>query len=607
MYPKAIALLLGGLFLSALVAACTSPASPTATEVKPTATSAGPTVAPSGPPTPTVAKGQAVTLPTEERFPNPPPVPPWPPKKGGWVRIAQAEPANLDGVSSGFNRILQMGIYDRLVVARTTLYDPESYFVPKYYGELAERWENPDPKTFIFYVRKGVKYQNVPPVNGREFTAEDVKWNIERYMAGGLAKHHVELVDSVEVLDKYTVKVNLKRAYPNFPFKMGTGGNPLNMMPRELVEAGEAKDNSVGTGAFLLKNRNRGVSFTLARNPDYWLKDKAGTQLPYLDGIHALIMTDQATALAAFRTKQIDVFEPPNITVVDDLLKTNPDIRVLRAPPRMAWSHQGIMFRLDKAPWNDARVRRAVSMAIDRQAVIDAAAFGDAVPGYPIPWELGEHPEWPPKPKEWLPEWWSYNPAKAKQLMAEAGYPNGLKVPIIYSESPAFRREPGLLIVADQLKANIGLELQLQKMEAAPFNSQLIGGTFDQLVYGNRSSAGGYEWEDWVYYAFHSKAPGIPKYDHLADLKDQKLDDMLDRAWETANEAERKTLHREIFDYLANQTYYVGVAGFPWYSVTQPYLQNWASNAYAWAPYIGADQVRTTWLEDDALGRKQSY
>ena len=96
-------------------------------------------------------------------------------------------------------------------------------------------------------------------------------------------------------------------------------------------------------------------------------------------------------------------------------------------------------------------------------------------------------------------------------------------------------------------------------------------------------------------------------YDHLADLKDKKLDDLLDRARETAVEAERKKLRREIFDYTADQMYSVQVMGAPWYSIVHKYLQNWASNSYAWAPYMGADQVRTTWLEEDAPGRKQSY
>ena len=99
----------------------------------------------------------------------------------------------------------------------------------------------------------------------------------------------------------------------------------------------------------------------------------------------------------------------------------------------------------------------------------------------------------------------------------------------------------------------------------------------------------------------------LPKYDHQADLKDTKLDDMLDRARETTNEAERKKLRREIFDYLADQVYFVNVMGSPAYFVVHKYLQNWASNSYAWSNAMGADQVRTTWLEEDAPGRKQSY
>ena len=247
--------------------------------------------------------------------------------------------------------------------------------------------------------------------------------------------------------------------------------------------------------------------------------------------------------------------------------------------------------------------------SLDRQGLIDAIYRGDAVWGYPIPWELGDHPEWPPKPKEWLPESWFNNPQKAKQLLADAGYPNGLKAKMIFIPNPGPTRTQNADVatyVADNLRA-IGINVELVSTEIAAFNSQLYSGSWDDLIFSISSTAGGYEWDDWVYWAFHSRSSKNPTWDHLKELKDTKLDDLLDRARETSVEAERKKLRREIFDYLAGQHYRVQIIGAPWYSIVHKYLQNWASNSYAWAPYMGGDQVRTTWLEDDAPGRKQSY
>ena len=610
MQPRRIAKLFVAFAVLALftaaVAACTSTSEPTATAVKATATSSGPT-ATAGPPTPTPeVRGEAHSFPTEERFPNPPKVSAWPPKTGGWIRIAVTQPVQLDPNAAGFNSLIMMGVYDRLLLARTSYYDQESYFLPKYYPELAEKWEHPDPLTFVFYLRKGVKWHNVPPVNGREFTADDVVYTLTRSQTGYPA-HHVFDMDKAEAVDKYTVKVSLKRPNSLFPYKLASGGLPVLMVAKEAVEEGGKtdglKDRAIGTGAFLLKEMTRGVSWTLAKNPDYWLKDKDGTALPYVDGVRALIMADHATQVAAWRSKQIDVVEPQNLVEVDNMLKTNSDAFVQRAPPRVAWgTSSGIGFRFDKAPWNDVRVRRAMSMAVDRQGVIDAVHFKDAVWGHPIPWMWGGRLEWPPKPQEWLPKWHFQDVDAAKKLLAEAGYASGIKANIIYAPTTITPREDQLMYTIDNLK-RIGIELTPVKLEAAAYNAQYLSGNFDDLVFSwFPYSAGGYEWEDWVYYPFHSKSPK-----NYTKISDPVLDDLLDKAKAEENEAKRKELQRQLFDRIADQLYNVPVVGVPWYTINHPYVQNWASNSYAWSYYYGADMIRTTWVTEDAPGRKVSY
>jgi len=241
-------------------------------------------------------------------------------------------------------------------------------------------------------------------------------------------------------------------------------------------------------------------------------------------------------------------------------------------------------------------------MAIDRQGMIDAIHFGDAVWGYPVPWSWGIHDEWPPKTKEWLPKWYFENLDEAKKLLAEAGYANGIKANAIYVTSAIVKREEALLYVIDNLK-RIGIEITPTKLEPAAYNSQWLTGNFENLVFSSiPHSGGGTEWEDWVYYLYYSKSP--KQYVHMNDAK---LDDLVTQAKEEEDEKKVTELRRQIFDYTADNMFYLPIVGLPWYTINHPYVQNWASNSYAWSYYYGADQLRTVWVTDDAPGRKQSY
>ena len=215
-------------------------------------------------------------------------------------------------------------------------------------GDLAESWSQPDEKTYVFKLRRGVRFHPKPPVNGRELTAEDVV-----------------LVDRVEALDRYTVKFTVKEPFAWF---LDMLANPMTLaiVARECVEKfGDLKkaEATVGTGPWMFDSYRPNVGYTLIRNPSYFL---AG--LPYIDRIEVVVDEDNASRLAAFLAGKYDLgWEFPGsidqtdwIQLKDQMPRRRPNLQKTEFPSDVATK---IIVRTDKAPFSDARVRRAMSHA----------------------------------------------------------------------------------------------------------------------------------------------------------------------------------------------------------------------------------------------------
>jgi len=173
-------------------------------------------------------------------------------------------------------------------------------------GCLAESWEWTDPLTLVFKLRKGIKFQNKPPVNGREFTADDVTYCWNRLLASPrVAKKRFEALKSVSKVDKYTVAFKLNSFVGEWRYMFGYGAYNA-LYPREMVEAGvEDWKNACGTGPYMVHDYIRGNSVTYIKNPDYWdtvtLSGKK-YKLPFADKIVLPIIRDASTRLAALRS-----------------------------------------------------------------------------------------------------------------------------------------------------------------------------------------------------------------------------------------------------------------------------------------------------------------
>jgi peptide/nickel transport system substrate-binding protein len=239
-------------------------------------------------------------------------------------------------------------------------------------GHLAESWEFTDPYSFVVYLRKGIHWQNIPPVNGREFTADDVAFHYQRLygLGSGFTKpapYHATVASfreliSVTAIDKYTVVFKWKTANPAFVLEtMVTNHNPTAaIVAREAVgKWGDVGDwhHAIGTGPFILKDFVSNDSATLVKNPDYWGYDQHYPQnkLPYVDKLRIIIITDEAEALEAMRAGRLDAMDSVSFKQAQAMKKTNPEILQIPSP-----SGASIDPRNDVVPFNDIRIRKAM-------------------------------------------------------------------------------------------------------------------------------------------------------------------------------------------------------------------------------------------------------
>ncbi|MBI2888213.1 MAG: ABC transporter substrate-binding protein [Chloroflexi bacterium] len=308
--------------------------------------------------------------------------------------------------------------YDYLV-----MFDPKDN--TKVVGDLAEKWElSPDGKTYTFHLIKGVKYHN-----GNPFTSADVKFSLERVKsppkgAPSPRQGTLDAVERIETPDDATVRVVLKRPTPSLLMNLSQGW--FAMFDKELADQKTDevyRKEVMGTGPFKFKEYIRGTSIELVKNPDYWVKGR-----PYLDGYKFFIIPDRGTRLAAFRTGQILIYPLD----AEEAKQIEAELPGKVTVQRMGgYSFQSVNVNAHRKPFDDPRVRQALSLAIDREAAIKVLYKSDGDTGGYLPatgqWALS---------REEIVKIPGYGRdkaadiARAKQLLAEAGVPEGFKMRI---------------------------------------------------------------------------------------------------------------------------------------------------------------------------------
>jgi peptide/nickel transport system substrate-binding protein len=296
--------------------------------------------------------------------------------------------------------------------------------------ELAERYESPDALQYTFHLRKGVKFANLAPVNGRELTSADVKWSYEYWSRSGqFADKKLPTgqfqwlfggLDHIETPDASTVVVKFKEPFAPFATYAASRYNPI--VAHESYEAdGGLQQHMVGTGPWQLDTAasQKGSRWVFAKNPTHW-----NTGKPYLDRVVWLVVPDDSSAKSAFTAKQLDSLErlAYDPITADALQKANPTATVDFYVSTLV---DHLHMNVRKPPLSDVRIRKAISLGIDRDEFIRVQTGGKGAWGM-----AGAFLD--TFTQDEIKQLLKFDPAQAKQLVAEAGYPSGVELEFTY-------------------------------------------------------------------------------------------------------------------------------------------------------------------------------
>ncbi len=433
-------------------------------------------------------------------------------------------------------------IYSRLLKFDAAPGIKANSFVPT--GDLADKWDvSKDGLTYTFHIRDNAKWQNKPPLNGRKVTADDVIYSWTRFQKENVQRSAFTMVKELKKADDSTVAFVLNDVYA--PFETMIAQPSFWIIPKEVVEKdGNLRTTVVGSGPFIFDRFEKGVQVVVKRNPDYYF-----SPMPYIDEADLLILPDTATAVAALRSKQIDILTlfP---TDRNPLAKSNPEIKIID----FSQNAMSIMYwKVNQKPFDDIRVRQAVSLALDRDESTQSLAEGRAVWNTAIAgglsswWLDPRSPDFGPNAK-----YFKRDVAAAKKLLADAGYPNGLKVPMITNLTAYGNTfNQGVDLVIKQLK-DVGIEVELKPQDYAAYVSTTYAGKFEggTMVWGLYTPA--MDPNDYLTNMYDPKSPR-----NLVGVNDPKLNDMIAQQRKVLDRMERKKLIDEIQRYLAEQMYYV--------------------------------------------------
>jgi peptide/nickel transport system substrate-binding protein len=369
------------------------------------------------------------------------------PKYGGTLRnILSVGPPNI-----GWPAEITSGAADLQYCLETLLHsDNKGNIVPW----LAESYKIADDmKSITFKLRKGIKFHD-----GSDFNAGVAKWNMDNMINAHKQPNWV----AVDVTDDYTIRLNLKEWSNTLLFSFAESEPATLFISKAAYDKNGKtwmKTNPVGTGPFKLESFQQDVSLKIVKNPDYWRKNADGNQLPYLDGIECLIIVNPTTREMTMKTGGADM---ANI----DLGKSAADYAAMGLKIITSMDANLILVP-DSAHtdsiWSNQKIREAVEYAIDREGISKAFGHGFTQAAYQIPARSSTafDPDFPLGRK--------YDPEKAKQLLAEAGYPNGFKSTII---ADPFANRDIVTTLQAQL-AIVGIQVELEFPEAGKWVSHL--------------------------------------------------------------------------------------------------------------------------------------
>ena len=435
---------------------------------------------------------------------------------------------------------------------------------------LAEKWEvSPDGKVYTFYIRKGVKFHD-----GSELDAYVVKANFDRWLDPTVRvpqRGQLGPIERVEVVDKYTVKVYMKTPYA--VFLKALGAYLFITSSRVITSFGNKTITEVvGTGPYKFVAWEKGKRIVIERFDDYW------GEKPVLKRIEWLVIPEASTRLAALLAGDVDfAFNLPPT----DLERVKSDARFTVLTP----TSNRIIFvaMVPRGPLADPKVRQAINYAVDVDSIIKNVLYGLAIKtNAPLPPHFFGYADMPP---------YTYNPDKAKQLLAEAGYPQGFKVVLMHPTGRYLMDKQ----VAEAIQAylsKVGITVELKTMDWPSFVAELLKPldqkTYDMVLLGWGPAVADAHFA--LYGQFHSsQAP--PKGLAAAHYNNSEVDKLLEAALAELNESKRAEYYKKAIEIIWREAPWVFLYTQKWFFASSASLEGYkvhidGEQVYFWKAYV---------------------
>ncbi len=456
-------------------------------------------------------------------------------------------------------------------------------------GDVAKSWEVQDNGlAYLFHLHDNVKWWDGTPL-----TAEDVAFSIHRMIEPGKPRPRVGLLrpstKSAEVVDRYTVRVQLH--YPSPSFIKFLAVDYMKIVPKHVVESGvdiNVWRNIVGSGPFKITKARRGDSATYERNPEYF---KPGR--PYLDRLTVMTVADAGTAAAAIKAGKIHMTTAATAVGVEGAMKL---AQALQGHYSLYWqpetAGQHFFANVERAPWTDLRIIKALRLATDQWEIQQAFGEGRYTIGAPFPvnaWygstveELQKLPGYR-RPKD-------QDIAEATTLLKAAGYdpPSTLGKRVLTTTPAVFHADLAQLWAA-QMRRNLGLELEIKLVDVPTGVTSYVAGEFDLGLWGYGYNIA--DPDDWVNAIYGPGARNYTRWKHPEFLK------LFDQQSREFDRDKRRGLLRTMEAFLLSvEDPYVQVSWVPWFYLVSDKLQTEKG------PFIPAETIQTVlkwehvWLE----------
>lgn len=478
------------------------------------------------------------------------------PVAGGTLTLGvQADPAELDPHMTSLTAAWHVleHVYETLVTTDETLAPLPA---------LAEEWTvSDDGLVYTFNLRQGVLFHN-----GREFVADDVRYSFERILDPTTASPVVDelaSIDTIDVVDDYTVAINLLTADSSFLAKLM--GSSISIVPQEVVEEnGDLMQVMSGTGPFRFVEYVPNTNVILERNPDYW-----DSPFPYLDGLEILVIPDNTSRTTALVTGTVDIIE---YAPVQDLPIFEAD-ETLKVEGNQNTNIRYMGVNVSREPFDQLEVRQAMAMAIDRGPVIDSAVFGYGTPTnmlFPESYWAGVPSEIPPVDIE-----------GAIALLDSVGLGDGFEAQIqSWAQYPFLSN--AAIVIQEQLR-QIGVESEVDLQENAVLLENYFSGNFDLSVTGTSAYV---DPNDVVQSNFMTDAAS-----NGGGYSNQEVDDLIAAGIATTDQDERAEIYGEIQQILLADLPWINLFIAEQYEAMKTYVEG-----YVHIPTGSNRSIKEVWL-----------